>query len=73
MKKNIGDSVVHLLKNNLGRPRKLSVQQKINILQQTKHLEEEMGNFCVKTIIVKAGILPSIRERAVKSYVKGFT
>ena len=45
MKKNIGDSVVHLLKNNLGRPRKLSVRQKRNILQQTKHLQEEMGNF----------------------------
>ena len=66
MKKNIGDSVVHLLKNNLGRPRKLSVRQKRNILQQIKHLQEEMGNFCVKRIIVKADILPSIREKAVQ-------
>ena len=37
-----------LQKNKQGRPPKLSVQQKRNILRQTKHLQEEMGNFFVK-------------------------
>ena len=45
MKKNIGDLVVDLRKNNQGRPPKLSVPQKRNILRQTKPLQEEMGNF----------------------------
>ena len=36
MKKNIGDLVVDLRKNNQGRPPKLSVRQKRNILRQTK-------------------------------------
>ena len=37
-----------LQKNNQGRPPKLSVRQKRNILQQTKRLREEMGNIFVK-------------------------
>ena len=38
-----------LRKNNQGRPPKLSVPQKTNILRQTKRLQEEMGNlFFVK-------------------------
>ena len=65
MKQNIGDLVVDLRKNNQGRPPKLSVQQKRNILQQTKLLQEEMGNFCVKKVMVKAGIPPSISEKTV--------
>ena len=62
MKKNIGDLVIDLRKNNQGRPPKLSVRQKRNILRQTKLLKEEMGNFCVKRVMVKAGIPPSISE-----------
>ena len=63
MKKNIGDFVVDLRRNNQGRPLKLSFQQNINILQQTKLLKEDMGNFCVKRVMVKASIPPSINER----------
>ena len=63
MKKNIGDFVVDLRRNNQGRPRKLSFQQNINILQQTKLLKEDMGNFCVKRVMVKASIPPSISEK----------
>ena len=62
MKKNIGDLVVDLRKNNQGRPPKLSLRQKRNILRQTKLLQEEMGNFCVKRVMVKVGIPPSISE-----------
>ena len=65
MKKNIGHLVVDLRKINQGRPPKLSVRQKRNILRQTKLLQEEMGNFCVKRVMVKAGIPPSISEETV--------
>ena len=34
--------------NNQGRPPKLSIPQKRNILQQTNRLQEEMGNVFVK-------------------------
>ena len=37
-----------LWKNNQGKPPKLSVWQKRNILRQTKRLREEMRNFLVK-------------------------
>ena len=63
MKKNIGDFVVDLRRNNQGRPLKISFQQNINILQQTKLLKEDMGNFCVKRVMVKASIPPSISEK----------
>ena len=33
---------------------------KRNILRQTKHLQEKIRNFCIKRVMVKAGILPSI-------------
>ena len=56
MKRNIKDLVVDLQKNNQGRRQKLSVSKKRNTLQQTKFLQEEMGNFCVKRVIVKIGI-----------------
>ena len=52
-------------KNNQGRPPKLSVCEKRNILRQNKRLQEDMGNFCVKRVIVKAGIPPSICEETV--------
>ena len=70
MKKNIGDLVVDLRKNNQGRPPKLSVRQKRNILRQTKLLQEEMGNFCVKRVMVKAGIPPSISEETVRRVLR---
>ena len=62
MKKNIGDLVVNLRKNNQGRPPKLSLQKKRNILRQTKLLQDEMRKFCVKRVMVKAGIPSSISE-----------
>ena len=65
MKKNIEDLVVDLRKNNQGRPPKLSVRQKRSISRQTKLIQEEIGNFCVKSVMVTAGILPSISEETV--------
>ena len=64
MKKNMEHLVVDLRENNQGRPPKLSARQNRN-LQQTKLLQEEMGNFCVKRVMVKAGIPPSISEKTV--------
>ena len=65
MKRNIKDLVVDLRKNNQGRPQKLSVSKKRNILQQTKFSQEEMGNFCVKRVIVKIGIPAFISKERV--------
>ena len=61
--KDVGDLVVNLRSNNQGRPPKLSVQGKRNILQKTKCLQEEMGNFSLKKIMVKAGVPVSISEK----------
>ena len=68
MKRNTGD----LQNNNQGRPPKLPVQQKRNILRQTRRLQEEMGNFFVKRVMVEACIPPSISEETVRSSAKGF-
>ena len=65
MKKKIGDLVVDLQQNNQGRPPKLFVWQK-NLLRQAKLLQEEIGFFCVKRVMVKAGISPSISEDTVR-------
>ena len=61
--------VVDLRENNQGRPPKLSARQNRN-LQQTKLLQEEMGNFCVKRVMVKAGIPPSISEETVRRVLR---
>ena len=66
MKKNIGDLVVDLQKNKQGRPPKLSARQKRNILQQTKLLQKQMGKFCRKKVMLKAGIPPSLSEETVR-------
>ena len=65
MKKNLGNLVVDLWKNNQGRPPKLYVQQKRKTLRQIKHLQEEMENFCVKRKMVKADIPASIGRETV--------
>ena len=70
MKKNIGGLVVDLWKNDQGRPPKLSVRQKRNILRQTKLLQEELGNFCVKKVMVKPGISSSISEMTVRRFLR---
>ena len=53
MKKNIGDLVVRLRKNNQERLQKLSFNKKRNILWQTKTFQKEVGNFCGKGLIKK--------------------
>ena len=53
-----------------GRPTKLSDRQKRNILRQTKVLQEEMGNFSVKRVTVRAGILPSVSTATVRRVMK---
>ena len=64
MKKNIGDLVV---KKNQGRPPKLSFRQKGNILRQNKHLfvRRDAKCLCEQTVMVKAGIPPSISKETV--------
>ena len=54
-----------LQKNNQGRSLKLSVWQKKNILQQIKCLQEDIGNFSVKRVMVKADISPSIIQETI--------
>ena len=49
---------------------KLPVQQISDILQQTKHLQEEIGNFFVKRVMVKTGIPPFISEKTVRRFLQ---
>ena len=65
MVKNIGDLVPDKRKQNQGRPTKLSDRQKRNILRQAKVLQEEVGNFSVKRVMVRAGIPPLISTATV--------
>ena len=62
---NIGALEADLQENNEVRPPKLPFRQKRNILKQSKLLQEEMGNVCVKRVMVKAGIPPSISEETI--------
>ena len=55
-----GNLVLDKRKQNQGRPTKLSDRQKRNILRQAKELQEEVGNFSAKGVMVRAGIPPSI-------------
>ena len=57
-------------KQNIGRPTKLSDKQKRNILRQAKVLQEEVGNFSVKRIMMKTGIPPSISTATVRRVIK---
>ena len=70
MVKNIGDLVPDKRKRNQGRPTKLSDRQKRNILRQAKVLQEEVGNFSVKRVMVRAGIPPSISTATVRRVMK---
>ena len=65
MVKNIGVLVLDKRKQNQGRPTKLSDRQKRNILRQAKVLLEEVGNFSVKRVMVRADISPSISTATV--------
>ena len=70
MKKEIGDLVADQRKYNKGRPQKLSDRQKRNILRQTKILQSELGNFCVKRVMVRADIPPSVNPQTVRRVMK---
>ena len=70
MVKIIGDLVPDKRKQNQGRPTKLSDRQKRNILRQAKVLQEEVGNFSVKRVMVRAGIPPSISTATVRRVMK---
>ena len=63
MKYYMWDLLSYLRKTNEGRPLKVSFWKVKNILQQTEHLEEEIGIFGVKKLIVKQGISPSFSKR----------
>ena len=65
MVKNIGVLVLDKRKQNQGRPTKLSDRQKRNILRQAKVLLEEVGNFSVKRVMVRADVPPSISTATV--------
>ena len=70
MLKNIGDLVADKQKQNQGRRTKLSERQKRNILHQAKVLQEEVGNVSLKSIMVRAGIPPSISTATVRRVMK---
>ena len=70
MLKNIGDLVPDKRKENQGRRTKLSERQKRNILRQAKVLQEEVGNVSMKSIMVRAGIPPSISTATVRRVTK---
>ena len=66
----IGDLVPDKRKQNKGRPTKLSDRQKRNIIHQAKLLQEEVENFSVKRVIVRAGIPPSISSETVRRVMR---
>ena len=70
MVKNIGDLVPDKRKQNQGRPIKLSSRQKRNILHQAKVLQEEVGNFSVKRVMVRGGIPQSISTATVRRVMR---
>ena len=70
MVENIGDLVPDKRKQNQGRPTKLSDRQKRSILHQAKVLQEEVGNFSVKRVMVRAGIPPCISTATVRRVMK---
>ena len=70
MVKNIGDLVLDKRKQNQGIPTKLSDRQKRNIFCQAKVLQEKVGNFDVKRVMVSADIPPTISAAAVRRVVR---
>ena len=70
MVKNIGVLVLDKRKQNQGRPTKLSDRQKRNILRQAKVLLEEVGNFSVKRVMVRADSPPSISTATVHKVMR---
>ena len=70
MVKKIGDLVLDKRKQNQGRPATLSDRQKRNILRQAKVLQEEVGNFSLKRVMVRAGIPPSISTATVRRVMR---
>ena len=70
MVKNIGDLVLDERKQNQGKPIKFLDRQKRNNLRQAKVHQEEVENFSVKKIMVKAGIPPSISTATVCSVLR---
>ena len=70
MVKNIGDLVLDKRKQNQGIPTKLSDRQKRNILCQAKVLQEKVGNFDVKRVMVSGDIPPTISTAAVRRVVR---
>ena len=70
MKKTIGDLVLDKRKFNKGRPQRLTVREKRNIIRHTKILQQNVGNFCVKRIKVHAGISPLVSDETVRRVLK---
>ena len=66
----ICDLVLDKWNQNQGRPTKLLGRQKRNILRQARVLQEEVGNFSMKRVMVKAGIPPSISIATVRRVMR---
>ena len=66
----ICDLVLDKWNQNQGRPTKLSDRQKRNILRQARVLQEEVGNFSMRRVMVKAGIPPSISIAKVRRVMR---
>ena len=70
MVKNIGDLVPNKRKQNQGRPRKLLDRQRRNILHQAKVLQEKVGNFIVRRVMVRTVTPPSISTSTVRKVIR---
>ena len=70
MVKNIGDLILDKRKQNQGRTTNFWDRQKRNILRRAKVMQEEVGNFSVKRVMVRAVIPPSVSTETVRRVMR---
>eukprot|EP00794_Sanderia_malayensis_P010595 gene10595-11716_t len=70
MKRPIEDTTVDKRKNNKGRPPKLTVRDKRNILRQVEILRRDYGYFTTKRLKVFAGVSPDISDETVRRVLR---
>ena len=70
MVKNIGDLILDKRKQNQGRTKSFWDRKKRNILHRAKVMQEEVGNFSVKRVMVGAVIPPSVSTETVRRVMR---
>ena len=68
--KNIGDLILDKRKQNQGRTTNFWDREKRNILRRAKVMQEEVGSFSVKRVMVRAVIPPSISTETVRRVMR---